>query len=109
MPALHRCNNIADLRLRAKSKLPAPMFHYIDGGADDEWTMRRNTDAFDDLQLMPNYLRNIEHIDLKTNVLGTQLCRACFTMRKNMLPAKQRISTVLCTVYLHCLLRVLKI
>lgn len=73
MPALHRCNNIADLRLRAKSKLPAPMFHYIDGGADDEWTMRRNTDAFDDLQLMPNYLRNIEHIDLKTKVLGTQL------------------------------------
>lgn len=73
MPALNRCHNIAELRKRAKSKLPAPMFHYIDGGADDEWTMRRNTEAFDDIQLMPNYLRDIENIDLKTEILGTTL------------------------------------
>lgn len=39
MPALNNGHNIADLRLRAKSKLPAPMFHYIDGGSDDEWTL----------------------------------------------------------------------
>jgi L-lactate dehydrogenase (cytochrome) len=73
MPALTRCYNIAELRKRAKSKLPAPMFHYIDGGADDEWSMRRNTEAFDDIQLMPSYLRNIEHIDLKTNILNCNL------------------------------------
>ncbi|GAB5450815.1 MAG: alpha-hydroxy acid oxidase [Halioglobus sp.] len=64
---------MADLRLRAKRRLPAPMFHYIDGGADDEWTLRRNTSAFDDYQLVPNYLRNIEHVDLAVNVLGMQL------------------------------------
>ena len=56
MLPLKNCNNIGDLRLRARSKLPSPMFHYIDGGADDEWTLRRNTEAFDDYQLMPNYL-----------------------------------------------------
>lgn len=49
------------------------MFHYIDGGADDEWTLRRNTSAFDEYQLVPNYLRNIEHVDLGVNVLGAQL------------------------------------
>lgn len=73
MSNLDNCHNIADLRSRAKRRLPAPMFHYIDGGADDEWTLQRNTRAFDDYQLMPNYLRNIEEIDLGTNVLGTQL------------------------------------
>lgn len=73
MPKLSQCHNIADLRKRAKRKLPAPMFHYIDGGADDEWSMRRNTEAFDDYELMPNYLRNVDNINLKTRVLGTEL------------------------------------
>lgn len=73
MPALSKCYNIGDLRKRARRILPAPMFHYMDGGADDEWTMRRNTEAFDDYELMPNYLRNIENISLKTRVLGATL------------------------------------
>ena len=73
MAALQRCYNIEDLRQRARRKLPAPMFHYIDGGADDEWTMRRNTEAFDDYQLMPSYLKDVGSIDLKTRVLGTTL------------------------------------
>ena len=30
----------------AKKKLPAPIFHYIDGGSDDEVTLNRNTNAF---------------------------------------------------------------
>lgn len=70
---LKHCYNIADLRRRAKRKLPAPMFHYIDGGADDEWTMRRNTAAFDSWELVPNYLRNVAAIDLSTSALGTEL------------------------------------
>ncbi len=73
MPSLKNCYNIADLRKRAKSKLPAPMFHYIDGGSDDEWTLRRNTEAFEDYQLMPNYLRDIEHINMKKKVLGCEI------------------------------------
>jgi L-lactate dehydrogenase (cytochrome) len=44
--SLKRCNNIEDLRRRARGKLPAPMFPYIEGGADDEWTLERNTQAF---------------------------------------------------------------
>lgn len=73
MTRLKHCHNIADLRQRAKRKLPAPMFHYIDGGADDEWSLARNTDAFNDYTLMPQYLKNIEHIDLSTRVLGADL------------------------------------
>ena len=73
MPALGHCYNIKDLRLKAKRRLPAPLFHYIDGGSDDEWTLRRNTDAFDDYQLMPNYLRDVKDIDLSTRLLGKEM------------------------------------
>ncbi|MEH6912233.1 MAG: alpha-hydroxy acid oxidase [Oceanicoccus sp.] len=73
MTSLDSCYNIADLRAQAKRKLPAPMFHYIDGGADDEWTLQRNSQAFSDYQIIPNHLRNIESIDLRTNVLGASL------------------------------------
>ena len=44
---LERAHNIADLRRLARKRLPAPMFHYIDGAASDEWTLRQNTRAFD--------------------------------------------------------------
>lgn len=73
MPALEKCYNIADLRNRARAKLPAPMFHYIDGGADDEWTLNRNTAAFDDYQLIPEHLRNVEHVDAGTRILGCDI------------------------------------
>jgi len=78
MNALDRCYNISHLRALAKRKLPAPMFHYIDGGSDDEWTMRRNNEAFSDYELMPNYLTDIETIDLNTEVLGQQLALPFF-------------------------------
>lgn len=70
---LARCNNIADLRRMAKQRLPAPMFHYIDGGSDDEWSLRRNTTAFDDYELLPNYLRDISAIDTGTTLLGQKI------------------------------------
>ncbi|MEK9890782.1 MAG: alpha-hydroxy-acid oxidizing protein, partial [Gammaproteobacteria bacterium] len=43
MAGIDRCFNVAELRKAAKKKLPSPIFHYLDGGADDEWTLRRNT------------------------------------------------------------------
>ena len=38
-------HNVDDFRLVVKKKLPSPIFHYIDGGADDEVTLKRNTDS----------------------------------------------------------------
>jgi len=70
---LDNCINIDDLRTLARQRLPAPMFHYLDGGADDEWTLRRNSDAFDDYQLLPSQLSDISNIDLGTPLLGTRL------------------------------------
>ena len=41
---LKDCYNFDDFRNLAKKKLPSPIFHYIDGGADDETTLKRNTE-----------------------------------------------------------------
>jgi L-lactate dehydrogenase (cytochrome) len=54
------------------------MFHYIDGGSDDEWSLRRNTTAFDDYELWPNYLRDISTVDLGTTLLGQKLAWPVF-------------------------------
>ena len=45
--SLKNCYNFEDYRKLAKKKLPAPIFHYIDGGADDEVTLKRNTNLND--------------------------------------------------------------
>jgi L-lactate dehydrogenase (cytochrome) len=76
--SLANCRNIDDLRRRARRKLPSPMFHYLDGGADDEWTMRRNTAAFDDYELQPGYLADVSSVDLSTRVLGCELALPFF-------------------------------
>lgn len=67
------CYNIRDLRRLAERRLPAPIFNYIDGGADDERSLRRNTDVFDDYELMPRVLVDTTKIDLRTKVLGSEI------------------------------------
>ena len=71
--ALERCYNVARLRERAKKRLPAPMFHYIDGAAGDEWTMRQNTSAFDNWELVPRWLVDVSEIDMSTTVFGQKM------------------------------------
>ena len=70
---LKNCHNVDDLRLLAKQRLPGPIFHYIDGAADDEVTYRRNTSSFDDCDLVPNVLAGVEHIDMSVSVMGQDL------------------------------------
>ena len=71
--SLKNCHNFNDFRKLAKRKLPSPIFHYIDGAADDEVTYARNTSAFDDVDLVPNVLRGVENIDLSTTIFGKKL------------------------------------
>jgi len=70
---LSDCHNFDDFRKLAKKKLPSPIFHYIDGGSDDEITLNRNTESFNDCDLVPNVLSGAEHIDLSTTVLGQKI------------------------------------
>ena len=75
---LKNCHNVEDLRLLAKQRLPGPIFHYIDGAADDEITYRRNTSAFDDCDLVPNVLAGVKDIDMSVTVMGQKLAMPVF-------------------------------
>jgi len=70
---LKDCHNVEDFRKLAKKKLPSPIFHYIDGGADDEVTLKRNTDSFNTCDLIPSVLNNVSNVDLSTTVLGQKI------------------------------------
>lgn len=70
---LSDCRNSEDFRVLAKRVLPAPLFHYIDGGADDETTLHRNTESFEQIDLVPSVLRGVDKIDMSVSVLGATL------------------------------------
>ena len=70
---INDCYNFEDFRKLAKKKLPAPIFHYIDGGSDDEVTLNRNTTAFNDCDLVPNILASVGEPDLSTTVFGRKI------------------------------------
>jgi len=65
--------NIEDLRRAAKRRLPRVVFDYIDGGAEDEWTLRANCRAFETVTLRPRCAVATPVCDLRTTVLGTSL------------------------------------
>jgi L-lactate dehydrogenase (cytochrome) len=70
---LKHCHNFHDFRRLAQKRLPGPIFNYIDGGADDEVTLRRNSKAFEDVDLIPSVLRGVKDIDLSTTVMGQKI------------------------------------
>ena len=67
------CHNFADFRRLARKRLPGPIFHYIDGAADDEVTYRRNTEAYEQVDLVPNVLNGVESVDMSVEVMGQKL------------------------------------
>lgn len=67
------CYNFHDFRRLAKRRLPKPIFDYIDGGADDEATYRRNTSSFESCDLVPNVLRGVKDVDMSVTVMGQKL------------------------------------
>jgi L-lactate dehydrogenase (cytochrome) len=62
-----------DFRSVAKRRLPAPVFHYLDGGADDELSLARNTYAFGDYELLPSQLSDVSTVDLRSTLFGQEV------------------------------------
>ena len=71
--SLKNCYNFEDFRKLAKKKLPSPIFHYIDGGAHDETTLKRNTESFNECDLVPNVLTSVGKPDLSTTIFGKKI------------------------------------
>ena len=71
--SLKNCHNFNDFRNLAKKKLPSPIFHYLDGAADDAITYARTTHAFSDVDLVPTVLRGVETLALLPTLFFTKL------------------------------------
>ena len=70
---VNRAHNINDLRKYARLQVPRPMFHYMDGAADDEVTLHHNCADFDRYELLPRYLVDVSEIDTSTTVMGAPI------------------------------------
>lgn len=71
--AVERFHNVFDIRKAAAAALPRPIFDYIDGGADDEITQRRNCEAFSAYDLLPSVLGINKDVQVSTRALGCEL------------------------------------
>ena len=67
------CYSIEAVRARAKRVLPRPVFDFVDGGAEDEWTLRRNETAFEGIGLRPRPLNGAAQRDLSVKLFGQKL------------------------------------
>ncbi|MCM8570377.1 alpha-hydroxy-acid oxidizing protein [Gramella jeungdoensis] len=64
--------SVDDLRKKAKKRVPAFAFEYLDGGCNDDVNIYRNTAEIRDVQLEPRYLQNYGESSTKTRVLGME-------------------------------------
>ncbi|WP_029149414.1 alpha-hydroxy acid oxidase [Microbacterium indicum] len=67
---LKKALTISDLRAIAKRRTPAAAFDYTDGAADQELSIARAREAFEDIEFHPDILRPAEHVDTTTEILG---------------------------------------
>jgi isopentenyl diphosphate isomerase/L-lactate dehydrogenase-like FMN-dependent dehydrogenase len=70
---ISRALNIEDLRELASRRVPRIVFNYIDGGAEEEWTLRENRRAFEAVTFRPRQAVAVPACDLRTRVLGMEL------------------------------------
>ncbi|AWH53757.1 alpha-hydroxy-acid oxidizing enzyme [Stenotrophomonas sp. ESTM1D_MKCIP4_1] len=62
-----------DYRAAAERRLPPFLFHYIDGGAYAEHTLKRNVSDLSDIALRQRILRNMSDLSLETELFGETL------------------------------------
>lgn len=67
---LRRAVNVAEMRRMTRRRVPRGVFDYVDGGAEDERTLRANHDAFGMLTFRPRVLRDVSSVDTTTTLLG---------------------------------------
>ena len=67
---LDRAASIDDLRLMARRRIPRFAFDLVDGGAENERNMRRNSQAFQEVELTPRYMVDVSAIDTRTRLFG---------------------------------------
>ncbi len=70
MASLTKAYNIADMAALAGRALPLPIRDYLEGGADNEWTLARNRSVFDEWVLAQHTLVDVSNVDAGADLLG---------------------------------------
>jgi len=70
---LQRAGSVAEVRAAARRALPRVIHDFVDGGAGDELTVRRNVADFEAIELEPRTLVDVAQVDLSTELLGRRL------------------------------------
>jgi isopentenyl diphosphate isomerase/L-lactate dehydrogenase-like FMN-dependent dehydrogenase len=70
---LKEAHTLYDLRDIAKKRTPTAPFDYTDGSADQEISLARARQAFEDIEFQPNVLRDVSSVDLSSTVLGKKV------------------------------------
>ena len=70
---LRSAANLDDLRNIARRRLPGGVFDYVDGGAEDEITYRRNQTDLRRWEFVPSVLRDVSSVDTSATLLGRSL------------------------------------
>ncbi len=68
--SLARCYSIEDVAKVARRRLPQGARAYLETGGEDEYTLRRNRAAFDELEFLPDMPRDVAEVDTGTTLLG---------------------------------------
>ncbi len=68
---LSSCHDVADLRAAGRRRTPRPVFDYVDGGSDEEASLRGNTKAFRRWRFQPRALVNVSQADTSSAFLGS--------------------------------------
>jgi L-lactate dehydrogenase (cytochrome) len=64
--------SIADLKIKARKKIPRFAFEYLNGGCNDDVNIKRNTDEIRNVQLRPDYIKKFNGSSLKTSIFGIE-------------------------------------
>ena len=73
LPGIDDLVNVFEFEPVAKRNIPRDAYDYIAGGSDDEWTLRRNREAFQRITLRPRFLVNVSKLDLSLQLFGQRV------------------------------------
>lgn len=71
--SLDDCHSVEDLQELARYRLPAPIFDFLEGGAETEATARGNISAFDNIKLIPRCLVDVASVKTSVRILNQSL------------------------------------
>ncbi|CAL5345460.1 unnamed protein product [Camellia sinensis] len=70
---MDQITNVVEYEAIAKEKLPKMIYDYYASGAEDQWTLKENRNAFSRILFRPRILIDVTHIDMTTTVLGFKI------------------------------------